>query len=289
MEFTLSDRTIYINTDSLYEKDLDAFFERYVPSSKVRHLLIQDKAVRLDGKPLRRGDALNGDILGIDIYPLDNASERSEGAKIIYEDPFVVAVYKSAGILVHTDGSDEETLSDHIMSFFGGTHIVPYPLHRLDRDTRGIVLFSKTPVFQPLFDSMIAGKEIRRRYHAYVSGYFEPGKTLRVEKPIGRDRHRSGRYIVSASGKEAATVFTGLQYDKERDMSLIDCALETGRTHQIRVHLMSLGYGIVNDPIYGVSGPSFSGMGLIAYSLEYRDPFTGKDICITLGEDEGLF
>ena len=282
MEFRIEDRTIIIRTDSIYERDIDSVLLHYVPSSRIRHLLFQDKAVRMDGTALRRGDPLSGDELQIDIYPEDNTGSSGGPVQKIYEDPFIVCVNKPRGILVHTDGSEEKTLSDVVTGCYAGTHIVPYPIHRLDRDTRGLVLFSKTPVFQPLYDSMISEKKIRRTYHAYVKGCFEEGRAIRVDKPIGRDRHVSGRYIVSPTGKPAATVFRGISFDKKKDISLIECTLETGRTHQIRVHLKSLGYGIVNDPLYGSPSDDFIGMGLIAKRIDYMDPFTGKPVIIEL-------
>lgn len=207
---------------------------------------------------------------------------------ILYEDPWVLAVNKPAGIIVHGDGTGALTLLDLTRAALSARdgrdpamlgHL--QPLQRLDRDTTGIVLISKRKDAQAAFDRLIAERKISKRYLAIVVGAFPTGEVV-YRGPIGRDRHDSHRMRISRTGKDALTVARCLARVKaDRNgpaRSLLAVDLHTGRKHQIRVHLSHAGYPIVGDALYG--RPSAGGLMLHAAAETFTHPITGNPIAI---------
>ncbi len=211
---------------------------------------------------------------------------------VLYEDPFVLAVEKRAGILVHDDGSAAVTLTSNVQAYLDGSidgtphkvpdeglSIVPQALQRLDLDTTGVVLFSKCEEFQCLFDALIASGGARKRYLAIVRGVF-PRRSCVYSDPIGRDRHDASKMRVTGSGgKPALTEVERLAVSADGSRSLLGVSLGTGRRHQIRVHLSHHGFPIVNDPLYG-SVEDGSGLMLHAFSESFVHPVTGERVDI---------
>ncbi|MCF0116018.1 MAG: RluA family pseudouridine synthase [Erysipelotrichaceae bacterium] len=198
--------------------------------------------------------------------------------EVIYEDDLLLAVHKESGIIIHDDNGNN-ALANQVATYYqksGQVHPVRY-LHRLDRDTSGIVLFSKELFFQPLLDEMMMHKEIKRKYYAWVKGKMREG-SFTIHKPIGKDRHVNGKMCISSTGKEAITHIEVMEV--REDYSLVRCELETGRTHQIRVHLASIGHPIVNDSLYGSKDKRFNQMGLWAYELVFMHPISGELVTI---------
>lgn len=201
-------------------------------------------------------------------------------AEILYEDPFLVAANKPAGMLVHSSGPGiaEPTLTDlvvgHLLSTNSPATTRVQAVQRLDVETTGVVLFSKTRELQPLFDALVAGHDIKKYYLAVVPGRLDR-EEVRIDEPIGRDRHDAKRMRVSPTGKRSTTIVRELDY--AHGYSLLRCQLLTGRRHQIRVHLAWLGYPIVGDAIYG--GPrSQAGMMLHAARESFTHPVTGERV-----------
>ena len=147
-------------------------------------------------------------------------------------------------------------------------------MQRLDRDTTGIVLFSLDKSVQPALDAAIATRAVRKRYLALVQGGLTAHE-LTIDKPIGRDRHHAGLMRVSETGKLSRTLVWPLEVRGNQTLVLVE--LETGRKHQIRVHLSSEGYPLVGDPSYG--GPA-SPKGLMLHAFEERlaHPVTGAEL-----------
>lgn len=223
---------------------------------------------------------------------------------VLYEDEWMLAVDKPAGMLVHGDGTGEPSLTEVLRGELEarGDHKAAkhlQPVQRLDVPTTGVVLFSKSKTAQPKLDALMASKEgVTKRYLAIVRGEF-PWEGLVLCQRIGRDRHDARRMRVSEHGKKALTRVTRLAGTGERGarLSLVSAVIETGRKHQIRVHLSAAGYPIVGDALYGVpadragSGKGGHGKravagaangGLMLHALEERltHPMTGERVVI---------
>lgn len=257
--------------------------EHFRISRPLRYRYLQEKRITVNNVPvsqascpLQPGDRVQIRIInpGLDRAP----AERP--CRIVYEDDLIYVAHKEAGILVHEE-NDPTCLAAQAACYQkqAGIEAPVRYVHRLDRETSGLVLFVKVPFFQAWYDGMLAEKKIQRIYLAICAGTMTPGSTQTFRDPIGHDRHRSGRYRISASGKDACTHVNCLN---SRDgISLLECSLETGRTHQIRVHLSAHRLPIVNDPLYGVPDRRFPGMGLLAWKLVLSHPVSGETRTIT--------
>ena len=187
------------------------------------------------------------------------SSSCNANIAVLYKDEYLLAVDKPAGIIVHGDGSGTKMLTDQVRPFLldeGAQHAARalQALNRLDRDTTGIVLFSLNKETQPAFDSLISEHKTSKRYLAICCG-IPAWKTKLIDAPLGRDRHDARRMRISKGGKPAQTRVTVLatraRTSTAPDLSLLDIELLTGRKHQIRVHLASLGLPLLGDELYG--------------------------------------
>jgi len=149
-------------------------------------------------------------------------------------------------------------------------------IHRLDRDTTGAILFSKHALAGALLDKMLEKRDIKRTYIAAVHGLFKSKKGT-INKPIGRDRHHSTKRRVSPTGQAAITHYQVVREDKSKQISFVKCWLETGRTHQIRVHVSHIGHPIVGDILYG-GQPVIKRQALHAAKLEFIHPLTKEKL-----------
>lgn len=233
---------------------------------------------------------------------------------IIYQDSYILAVNKPAGIIIHSDGTSrsgertgmraDETLTDHVRVYLESNGCIQQAqdvqaLHRLDKDTTGIVLFSLDKETQPLFDELIRSRNVHKTYLAVVKGEFPEGEQD-ITLPIGRDRHDARRMRVSKTGKSALTHVRRLEVQRrgQSTRSLMLAELGTGRKHQIRVHFSALGFPIVGDGLYGpIARDSMYGRAsstrtaaftqvplmLHAYKLSFVHPVTGKSLVLKTG------
>jgi 23S rRNA pseudouridine1911/1915/1917 synthase len=267
--------------------------ELFLPSGFVRKLL-REKRLRVRGKELSANDPVPiGAKIWIEGHERDEpfpikpvTDGLVDGLSVLYEDAHLLVVDKRAGWLVHSDGvTDELTLVDMVRAYLSlqGDDTEALHIHRLDKETTGCVLFAKHPFSSRALDSMLANRAIHRTYLAVVAGCL-PKQSGRFEGPIGRDRHRSGAYRVSVTGRSAITLYERLHVNEEKLLSVVTCQLETGRTHQIRVHMANVNCPIVGDEVYG--GPSGGndwkwagpGQALHAWKLSFSHPYTGESI-----------
>lgn len=224
--------------------------------------------------------------------------QTDSNLEILYKDEYLLAVNKPAGIIVHVDGTNEPSLTDVVcekLRALEGSREVDLSqvqaLNRLDKETTGIVLFSLKKETQPQFDQLIASKELSKEYLAAVRGAFEPNKLL-IDKAIGKDRHSAQKMRISDTGKSSQTevrLVKAVSTAQGQTQSLLLVNLLTGRRHQIRVHLSSLGFPLVGDALYGGVSSLQRGakkkhkaqpLMLHAYRVEFIHPVTSAKIVL---------
>ena len=274
MKYTLEDKILKIDISSLFNEKIQDFFDEFIPSKKMQHLLIQNKWIMLDGNPCKREDYIVGINLEINIYPEEYVYEKIDcKLDVVYEDEIILVVNKPKGVLVHSDGLDGDTLTKWVESYYvDRPYISALPLHRLDKETSGLVMFSKSIVFQPLLDKLLSEKQIRRSYLAFVKGKMEKDASMIINEPIGKDRHNANKRVCYKGGQSALTKVRSLGYSKKNNYSVLRCILDTGRTHQIRVHLAYKHFPILNDTLYGEESKLCIRMGLMADELDFFHP-----------------
>ena len=171
---------------------------------------------------------------------------------IVYENDDLLIINKASGMVVHpAPGNYENTLVNALLGKYelSNNDIRPGIVHRLDKDTSGLMLVAKNDETHEKLSEMIKEKSVKRTYLALVSGVINH-ETGTIDAPIGRDiKYREKMMVTDINSKNAITHFKVLERFKHH--TLIECYLETGRTHQIRVHMNYIGYPIVNDPLYG--------------------------------------
>ena len=204
--------------------------------------------------------------------------------EIIYEDNDIIVVNKPKGLVVHpANGNPDGTLVNAIMaickdSLSGiGGEIRPGIVHRLDKDTSGILIVAKNDKAHINMSEQIKNREVKKTYIALVRGIVKENEAT-INMPIGRSTKDRKKMAVIKTGKNAITHFKVLKrYDK---YTLLEVKIETGRTHQIRVHLAEIGYPIIGDEVYSNGKNEFGikGQCLHAQSLEFKHPITGKQM-----------
>lgn len=237
-----------------------------------------------------RGDLLEvGNKVRLRLFPEKPAgfSPVYMELDVLYEDDFVLVVNKPAGIPVHPSKDNQQrSLAGGVAAYYEmtGQHCAVRHIHRLDADTTGPVLYAKCPWSQFVLDEAMRQKRIQRIYTAVVQGRLSRSYGT-IKAPIGKDRHHSKRRRVSAKGLPAVThyeVIETWQDGSGRDLaSLLRIRLETGRTHQIRVHMKHIGFPLYGDRLYG--GPSFAGLkrqALHGEQLIFQHPWEQRSITV---------
>ncbi|WP_054956389.1 RluA family pseudouridine synthase [Paenibacillus dakarensis] len=221
-----------------------------------------------------------GDRLRLSLFPPREAGIEPmwSDLEILYEDDFCLVVNKPAGMAVHPDDRGTEITLNHAVAAYyesSGIEAAVRHIHRLDKDTTGPVLYAKNEYAQLKLDEAMREKKIVRIYAAMVQGRVSPELKV-IDLPIGKDRHHAQRRRVSLTGQKAVTHI--LDAEVYRQSSLLYLSLETGRTHQIRVHLSHMGHAILGDSLYGGYSVHFGRQALHGAKLIFSHPFTGEEI-----------
>jgi 23S rRNA pseudouridine1911/1915/1917 synthase len=246
--------------------------------------LIADGYITVNDQVAKAGLKLNiGDKLKVIIPPAPPSQLVPEAMplNIIYEDDDLLAIDKPAGLTVHpAPGHPAHTLVNAILSRFPhladiSDSLRPGIVHRLDRDTSGVMVVAKNSLAQADLAEQFKARSVSKAYLVLVKGHLTPENGI-IEAPIGRDPRNRRKMAVVAGGRQARTEYRVVRYIG--DYTLLEVMLETGRTHQIRVHLAAIGFPVVGDKVYGVKSPYLDRQFMHACRLGFSLPSTGEYI-----------
>jgi 23S rRNA pseudouridine1911/1915/1917 synthase len=248
--------------------------------------LVVDGAVRVDGRAVGRSHRLvEGESVSLPeiVAPVVTGPEPEDLALVVrYEDADVVVVAKPVGLVVHPGGGHPAgTLVNGLLHRYPeiaevGDPARPGIVHRLDRDTSGLLVVARSPLAYERLVAALGEHHVERRYLALVRGRPDSPRG-RIDAPIGRAARHRERMAVVTGGRPARTNYELLE--ERSGWALLACGLETGRTHQIRVHLQAIGHPVAGDPVYGVPGPpGLTRQFLHATRISFAHPTTGEHI-----------
>jgi 23S rRNA pseudouridine1911/1915/1917 synthase len=244
--------------------------------------LIEAGAVALNGVSAGRSSqkVKAGDQGAIELRPTPQSQAfrpESMDLNVVFEDEHLLVVDKPAGLVVHpAPGNWSGTLLNGLLARDAQAALLPRAgiVHRLDKDTSGLMVVARTRAMMDALVQRIAAREVARQYVALAHRAWAGPRTRQVEAPIGRDPRNRLRMAVVESGKPAVTAFELLQ--DAAAGCWVRATLQTGRTHQIRVHMAHIGHPLVGDELYGgAAGASLSRQALHAYRLSFAHPATG--------------
>ena len=291
-------QTIDVRLDSRHSGwRLDRALADAIPTLSRERLktLIRTGAVEVAGRPLRdpaakvRGDELF--LLAVpDPEPAPNEPQDIP-LRVIFEDDHLLVVDKPAGLVVHPaagnrDGTLVNALLHHCDGSLSGIGGVARPgiVHRIDKDTSGLLVVAKTDIAHEGLARQFAAHSIDRRYLAIVNGVPKPSEGT-VDAPLARSAANRKKIAIVEGGRGKRAVTHWRRIQALRDAALVECRLETGRTHQVRVHMASIGHPLVGDPVYGRSGKThgkilkelqFHRQALHAAELSFTHPVTKR-------------
>jgi 23S rRNA pseudouridine1911/1915/1917 synthase len=251
--------------------------------------LIKSNQVTVNGrssKPSYRVEAGDEVVAQVPAVTPPEITPEDIALDVIFEDEHLAAVNKPAGMVVHPAyGHQSGTLVNALLSHWPQTVDVGGPdragiVHRLDKDTSGLILVAKSAATHAALQRQFKRRQVKKIYLALVENHPSPRQGL-IDAPIGRDKRHRKRMAIVRSGREARTSYQVIRLFDEH--SLVELEPETGRTHQLRVHLAWLGYPVVGDKVYGyrkqrvLKGRHF----LHAHKLELTHPVTGASLSLT--------
>jgi len=278
-EWSISNDWTEIPLQEIFKSKLHA------PKSLV-HEWRMNKQVKVNGedpnwvKPLQKNDRLSIQLFEEEDYGVIPSYKEID---ILYEDDHLIIVNKPAWMNTHPNNEGEtDTLANALAFYYqmNGLHIKTRHIHRLDQNTSGAIIFAKHRLAHAILDNELQKRNIKRTYEAVVHGRFKSKKGT-IDAPIGRDKYHSIKRRVSKTGQKAITHYEVLHYSKEQNCSIVRLSLDTGRTHQIRVHLSSIGHPIIGDTLYGGQTEHIKRQALHAKHVNLQHPITKQPIEVT--------
>lgn len=245
--------------------------------------LLKDEQILVNNKPVKSSYMVQkGDTITINIPDAKqtNLKEQNIPLNIIYEDNDILVINKPKGMVVHpAPGNSEGTLVNAVMAHCKGNlsgiggELRPGIVHRLDKDTSGLIIVAKNDKAHIEMSNQIQNRTVKKKYYALVRGIV-PENEATINMPIGRSEKDRKKMSVNKKGKEAITHFKVIK--RFEKYTLLEIIIETGRTHQIRVHMAEIGYPVVGDYTYSIGKNEFNveGQMLHAKNLEFKHPIT---------------
>ena len=259
-------------------KKLSTFLKKNDISTRIINEIKRSDGLILNGRPAYTIDSVKkGDSVTVIFLEEQRISCDPEDIpiKIIYEDSDLLVVDKPNGIATHpASGTGGGTLANAVTNYFinCGYRIPFRPVSRLDKETSGVIVLVKNKYSHLVLSKQMMSGQYKKVYIARASGLiYEDGE---INRPIGRESEESLKRVCREDGKPARTIYKVLKTQK--DSTLLELLLKTGRTHQIRVHLESIGHPIIGDPVYG--NVSWERMLLHAACVEFLHPVTGEKL-----------
>jgi 23S rRNA pseudouridine1911/1915/1917 synthase len=278
------DPMVILSVEDMEDVRIDKYLSEKLElsRSKIQKLMKEDK-ILVNGKVVSNSYSvkLDDEIEVNDKLDYTISVEAEDiPLNIVYEDDDLIVINKESGMVVHpAPGHYSGTLVNALLFKYGklaGEEFRPGIVHRLDKDTSGLMLVAKNEEMLEKLSTMISTKDVERKYLAIVDGVIKHD-TGTVDAPIGRDvRNRQKMAVTDQNAREAITHFKVLE--RFSNNTLIECKLETGRTHQIRVHMAYIGFPINNDPLYGRGKSTEFGQMLHSYYIRFNHPRTGKEL-----------
>lgn len=281
IKITMIDEYIGKRIDKVLTKTLEGYSRTQI------QLLIQNGHVKINNKIVKASYKIEAyDIIDVHIPEPENTDILPENIPldIVYEDQDVIVVNKPSGMIVHPSagiytGTLVNALLYHCHDLSGINGVTrPGIVHRIDKETSGLLMVAKNDIAHQSLSEQLQEHSVIRRYYALVHGLI-PHEFGRIEAPIGRDPH--DRQKMTCTDKNAKSAITNFKViERFKDMTLVECRLETGRTHQIRVHMQYIGYPVYGDPQYGLKRDDTSyGQFLHAKILGFVHPRTYEKLC----------
>lgn len=275
-----------INVENTVKERIDKYLSEVLDISRSEiNRMINDKCLLLNGLyPKASSKVSDGDIISIvKEYKADtNIASEDIPLDIVYEDDDVILINKKSGMVVHPgSGNKNGTMVNALLHYTNALsningEIRPGIVHRIDKDTSGLILVAKNNKAHEILADDFKNKRVKRKYIALVSGVLKHNN-ITIDAPIGRDTVKRKKMMVT--DKNSKNAITHVKVLKRYNAyTLVECSLETGRTHQIRVHMAYIGYPIFNDPVYGKGKSTAFGQFLHSSEIEFISPITKKEL-----------
>ena len=278
LKYIIKENDTFINLKDLLKNYFQISDRLLVKLKHEQKILVNDEKAYVD-MPLKPGDLIS---IYID-FEEDNSNiaPTKMDLDIVYEDDSLLIINKPANMPIHPSMDHyEDSLSNGVRFYFDtiGLKKKIRPVNRLDKDTSGLVVFAKNEYVQECLVRQMRTNEFKKEYMALCSGIFNK-KSGTINAPIARKDNSIIERCVSENGEKAITHYEVLK--EFTDYSVVKCVLETGRTHQIRVHMSYLGHPILGDTLYGTTSLLISRQALHAYKIKFIHPITKHDLEFT--------
>ena len=282
-ELTMADFVHHVTAEDDGMEVREIMREYFTFSSRLRNKIKRNKLTTLNGQPTEGWHRVHeGNVVEV-VLPEERSDFEAENIPLfpVYEDEDLLLINKQPGLVVHpTKGNPSGTCANALMYRMNetGEHFKVRFVNRLDRDTSGILVIAKNSFAQNEITKQMKSNQVEKRYIAIVEGVI-PEDNGTVDAPIGRPDPDDVRRGVMAGGHPSVTHYKVISRYPESGFTLIELVLETGRTHQIRVHMAHIGYPLLSDHLYGTERPEIIGrQALHSASLDFIHPVSAKHV-----------